>query len=45
LLRTADFALLGETELSNMFPVAAASDGLNFWITLETEDGSKVVRL
>ena len=45
LLRTADFALLGETELSGMFPVAAASDGLNFWITVETEDGSKVVRL
>ncbi len=45
LLRTADFALLGETELTGIFPVAAASDGLNFWITVEARDGSKLVRL
>lgn len=43
-LRT-DFTLLGETDLSGIFPVAAASDGLNFWITVEAADGSKLVRL
>jgi hypothetical protein len=31
--------------LSDLYPVAAASDGLNFWITVETAEGSRLVRL
>lgn len=45
LLRASDFSSLGVSALSDLYPVAAASDGLNFWITVETAEGSRLVRL
>jgi hypothetical protein len=45
LLRAADFSPLGVHALHDLYPLAAASDGLDFWITVETEEGSAVVRL
>ena len=45
LLRASDLSLLGVHSLPDLFPLAAASDGLDFWITVETAEGSAVVRL
>jgi hypothetical protein len=45
LLRASDLSLLGVHSLPDLFPLAAASDGLDFWITVETQDGSALVRL
>lgn len=45
LLRSSDFSPLGVSPLSDLYPVAAASDGLNFWITVETTEGSRLIRL
>ena len=45
LLRATDLSLLGVHSLPDLFPLAAASDGLDFWITVETHEGSALVRL
>jgi DNA-binding beta-propeller fold protein YncE len=45
LLRASDYSVLGVHALPDLYPLAAASDGLDFWITVETEQGSAVVRL
>ncbi|MFY9550453.1 MAG: hypothetical protein WAU32_04825, partial [Thermoanaerobaculia bacterium] len=45
LLRASDFSPLGVDAIPGIYPMAAASDGLDFWITVETEDGSALVRL
>jgi hypothetical protein len=45
LLRASDFSPLGVHALHDIFPMSSASDGLDFWITVETEEGSAVVRL
>ena len=39
LLRAADLSVLGFHSLPGLFPLAAASDGLDFWITVETQEG------